>query len=165
MDENGYDDLAAEVGRLAQDSGRTVAVAESLTGGMVASALARAEASSEWFRGAVVAYSSEVKHDLLDVPDGPVVSAPAAAAMARGVRRLLAADVAVATTGAGGPSPQDGAAPGTVYLAVSGGAADADGDARLLQLPGEPGEVCGSAGIEALRALARALRDPSPTRG
>ncbi|WP_181779738.1 CinA family protein [Pseudonocardia pini] len=45
-------------------------VAESLTGGMVASALARAEGASTWFRGAIVAYAGEVKHDLLNVPDG-----------------------------------------------------------------------------------------------
>jgi nicotinamide-nucleotide amidase len=156
MGEDVRDELAAEVGALAGSTGRTVAVAESLTGGMVATALARAEASSAWFRGALVAYSSDVKHEVLDVPDGPVVSEPAARAMAQGVRRLLGADVAVATTGAGGPTSQDGASPGTVYVGV-----DAGGSVTVvrLELDGDPGSVCGSAADEALRALATALRD------
>lgn len=55
---------------LARSSGRTIAVAESLTGGMVATALAAAEAAGEWSRGSLVAYSSEAKHELLGVPDG-----------------------------------------------------------------------------------------------
>ncbi len=155
MSEDVRDELAAEVGGLARKTGRTVAVAESLTGGMIAAALARAEGSSEWFRGALVAYSSEVKHEVLAVPDGPVVSEPAARAMAREVRRLLGADVAVATTGAGGPSPQDGAEPGTVYLGVDDGAAVA---VLRLDLDGDPGAVCGSAAEQALRALAAVLR-------
>jgi nicotinamide-nucleotide amidase len=163
VDENGRDALAAEVARLAQDSGRTVAVAESLTGGMVAATLARAEASSRWFRGALVAYASEVKRELLDVPEGPVVSATAAAAMARGARRLLGADVAVATTGAGGPSPQDGVPPGTVYVAVA--VEDGDREVRRLALEGEPSEVCAAAAAEALRGLVAALRAPARARG
>ena len=88
-------------------SGRTLAVAVSLTGGLLASAFARASGSSGWFRGGIVAYSSAVKHDLLGVPGGPVVSEAAAAAMARAAGRLLEADVAVAVTGVGGPDPQD----------------------------------------------------------
>jgi nicotinamide-nucleotide amidase len=91
---------------------------------MVATALAAAEAAAEWFRGSLVAYSSEVEHDVLAVPDGPVVSAGAAEAMAAGVRRLLDADIAVAVTGSGGPSAQDGQDPGTVYCAADPGAGD-----------------------------------------
>jgi nicotinamide-nucleotide amidase len=80
--------LAERVGELALAQDLTVAAAESLRGGMISSALAAAGRSSEWFLGSVVAYASQVKHDVLDVPDGPVVSATAASAMARGVRRL-----------------------------------------------------------------------------
>jgi len=105
---------ADQVGAALKRSGRTLAVAESLTGGLLASVFARASGSSEWFRGGVVAYSSAVKHDLLDVPEGPVVSAAAARAMASGAGRLLGADVAVAVTGVGGPGQQDGEPPGTV---------------------------------------------------
>jgi nicotinamide-nucleotide amidase len=82
--------LAVRIAELVDSAGLSVAVAESLTGGMVASALAEAPGSSTWFRGAVVAYASEVKHQLqlLNMPPGPVVSAEAAATMADGVRQL-----------------------------------------------------------------------------
>lgn len=113
--------VAARLAELVDSAGMTVAVAESLTGGLLASALAEAPGSSTWFRGGLVAYSSEVKHELLDVPPGPVVSAAAATTMAHSVRRLLGADVAVAVTGAGGPDGQDGQPPGTVFLGLSDG--------------------------------------------
>ena len=147
--------LAERIGRLASDVGLTIGVAESLTGGMIASALAVASGSGEWFRGSVVAYHSDVKHDVLDVPPGPVVSAEAAAAMARGARRLLGADVAVAVTGAGGPDPQDGREPGTVFLAV-----DSDGAHRSLRLQirdEEPATVCATTTATALRMLVQLL--------
>lgn len=112
------DDRAAVVAERAQARGWTVACAESLTSGAIASALGAAENASEWFRGGVVAYASGVKHDLLHVPPGPVVSAPAARAMAHGAARLLDADLVVAVTGAGGPDPQDGQPPGTVWFGV-----------------------------------------------
>jgi nicotinamide-nucleotide amidase len=146
--------LAARVGELALSQELTVAVAESLTGGMIASALAAAERSSEWFLGSVVAYASQVKHDVLDVPDGPVVSATAASAMARGVRRLLKADVAVAVTGAGGPSGQDGREPGTVFVAF-----DSAEEHRVLrlELDDEPKVVCATSAVASLRVLIEGL--------
>jgi nicotinamide-nucleotide amidase len=145
--------IAERIAALAQDQGRTIAVAESLTGGMVAQKLAAASGASKWFRGSLVAYSSEVKHDVLGVPDGPVVSADAARAMASGVRGLLGADVAVAVTGAGGPSPQDGQEPGTVYVAVD----DSDQTVRRLGFSGEPPVICADAADAALRMLLEAL--------
>jgi len=147
--------LAREVSELARGKGVTVAVAESLTGGMIATALAAAEAASEWFRGSLVAYSSEVKHTVLDVPEGPVVSAEAVVAMAAGVRRLLGADIAAAVTGSGGPSAQDGQEPGTVYLAVDDGAAPR---VERLELSGEPGEICADSAEATLRLLVEGLR-------
>jgi nicotinamide-nucleotide amidase len=155
QEENTRDRLAREVSELARRHGVTIAVAESLTGGMVASALAASEAASEWFRGSLVAYSSEVKHEVLDVPDGPVVSAEAATAMARGVRRLLGADVAVAVTGAGGPDPQDGQDPGTVYVGVDDGA---DGRVHELDLDGDPEDIIVQAADGTLGELLDALR-------
>ena len=149
------DRLAGEVSEEARRRGLTVAVAESLTGGMVATALAAADAASEWFRGSLVAYSSEVKHEVLDVPDGPVVSAAAAQAMAGGVRRLLGADVAVAVTGSGGPSAQDGKDPGTVYVAVDDGAGVR---VQRLDLDGEPSEICARSAESTLRLLLDGLR-------
>jgi nicotinamide-nucleotide amidase len=143
--------LAERAGELALSQELTVAVAESLTGGMIATALAAAERSSEWFLGSVVAYSSQVKHDVLDVPDGPVVSATAASAMARGVRRLLNA---VAVTGAGGPGGQDGREPGTVFVAFDG----AD-EHRVLRLglDDEPKIVCATSAVASLRVLVEGL--------
>ena len=146
--------LAERAGELALSQELRVAVAESLTGGMIAAALAAAERSSEWFLGSVVACSSQVKHDVLDVPDGPVVSATAASAMARGVRRLLKADVAVAVTGAGGPGGQDGREPGTVFVAFDG----AD-EHRVLRLglDDEPKIVCATSAVASLRVLVEGL--------
>jgi nicotinamide-nucleotide amidase len=146
--------LAERVGELALAQKQTVAVAESLTGGMIATALAAAGRSSEWFLGSVVAYASQVKHDVLDVPDGPVVSATAASAMARGVRRLLKADVAVAVTGAGGPGGQDGREPGTVFVAFDGG--DEHRVLRLV-LDDEPKIVCATSAVASLRVLIEGL--------
>ncbi len=93
------DEIAARIAELAPGTGLSVAVAESLTGGMISSALAAAPGASGWFHGAVVAYSSDVKHELLDVPPGPVVSDTAAAAMAQGVRRLLRRDAGARALG------------------------------------------------------------------
>ena len=154
VDEQTRQRRAQQVAELAMARGRTIAVAESLTGGMIASALAQAKQASEWFRGSLVAYSSAVKHEVLDVPDGPVVSAEAAQAMAARVRELLMADLAVAITGAGGPSAQDGHEPGTVFLAVDSG----DGNHVVrLDLWGEPETVCALATLAALDALVDAL--------
>ncbi|MEJ3651857.1 CinA family protein [Actinomycetes bacterium KLBMP 9759] len=147
--------LAGTVAEHARSSGRTVAVAESLTGGLVASALAKAPDASTWFRGAVVAYSSEVKHEVLGVPDGPVVSAEAARVMVDGVRRLLGADVAVAVTGAGGPDPQDGRPPGTVFIAVDDGVRPAH--VTALQLDGGPEEICAASTEQVLTVLAERM--------
>lgn len=113
--------LRSPIERLAaalQERGLSVAVAESLTGGSLSSTLARGPSASEWYRGAVVSYSSEVKHELLGVPPGPVVSEAAAVAMAEAICDLLGADISIAVTGAGGPDPQDGQPPGTVWMAL-----------------------------------------------
>jgi nicotinamide-nucleotide amidase len=148
------DKLAEAVGDEAGRQHLRVAVAESLTGGMVSSALARANDAGTWFAGGIVAYGSDVKHELLAVPPGPVVSAEAAQVMADSTRRLLRADVAVALTGAGGPDPQDGQPPGTVFLAV---ATPGTVWTKGLNLPGEPAEVCQGAVEAALMELRAAL--------
>ena len=130
-------------------------MAESLTGGMIAQSLSAAEAAGQWFRGSLVAYSAQVKHEVLGVPEGPVVSAEAAAAMARGVRSLLGADLAVAVTGAGGPSGQDDQPPGTVFLAVS----DESGTRTYFRaFTGEPDEICAATAQAALELLVSWLR-------
>jgi nicotinamide-nucleotide amidase len=143
------------VGAALKHRGHTLAVAESLTGGLLASAFARASGSSEWLHGGIVAYSSAVKYDLLDVPGGPVVSEAAATAMARGVGCLLGADVAVAVTGVGGPDPQDGEPPGTVWVATWPDRLD--GGAVLLRLSGSPESVCEQVCTETVRMLRERL--------
>ncbi len=98
--------------------GLTLAVAESLTGGLIGSRLTDVPGSSRAFRGSVVAYAGDVKRELLDVTDGPVVSEEAVSAMASAVCRVLDADVSVAVSGVAGPDPQDGQEPGTVWMAT-----------------------------------------------
>ena len=116
----GVDDESMEkaVGDLLNAHDLMLGVAESLTGGMVGSRLAEVPGSSEWFRGSIVAYDSQVKFDLLGVPEGPVVSGRAAAAMASGARRVLEADVGLGVTGVAGPTTQEGQPVGTVFTAV-----------------------------------------------
>ena len=117
----GIDDQSMErvVAGLLTDRGCTVGVAESLTGGLVGARLAETEGASKWFRGSIVCYDSKVKFDLLDVPEGPVVSAEAAEAMAQGARKRLEADVGISVTGVAGPTTQDDQPVGTVFMAVS----------------------------------------------
>ena len=161
-DDEQADRIAAEIAGLARSTGRTIAVAESLTGGRICAALAAAKAASEWFRGGVVAYASEVKHAVLHVADGPVVSAEAARAMGVGVRDLLNADIGLAVTGAGGPAPQDEQEPGTVFLAVVDGSESGSEPVRR-QFDGDPGQVCSTAATEALTLLVERLRLPAVT--
>ena len=98
--------------------GWTLALAESLTGGLIGSRLTAVPGASEVFRGGLVSYASDVKFDLLDVPEGPVVSEEAVTAMAHGAAKLLGADCAIAVTGVAGPEPLDGEDPGTVWMAT-----------------------------------------------
>jgi nicotinamide-nucleotide amidase len=132
------DDTGAQLAHQAMRSGRSVAVAESLTGGKLSSCLARLPDASEWFSGSVVAYSAAVKHDVLGVPDVPVVSEPAATALADGVARLLDADLTVAVTGVGGPGPQDGVPAGTVWMAIHDAGRTR---ARAFSFTGDPADV------------------------
>jgi len=116
--------LAVELLGALQARGWTVAVAESLTGGLVTSALIAVPGASRSVRGGVVAYATDLKASVLGVSSqllasrGPV-DPDVAAAMAAGVRALLGADVGLATTGVAGPEPQGGHLPGTVHLAVA----------------------------------------------
>jgi nicotinamide-nucleotide amidase len=134
--------------------GLTLGVAESLTGGLIASRLVGIPGASTWFRGGVVSYASEVKFDLLNVPRGPVVSAEAAEAMATGVRTLLGADIGLSVTGVAGPDEQDGQLPGTVFVGLS--MADRL-EHTALRLPGDRPRIRAYSAISALDALRRAL--------
>lgn len=149
------EDLAEEIGTLAQERGQTVATAESLTGGKLACHLAAAPNSSEWFRGSVVAYATEVKYDVLGVPMGPVISEQCAAAMAWGVADFLRADLAVAVTGVGGPDDQEGQPPGTVWFGVS---IDGAVHTELQHFSGDPESVLEQTTLHALALLLERAR-------
>jgi nicotinamide-nucleotide amidase len=144
---------AARGGELVGD--RTVGVAESCTAGLVAQALASAEGSMNWFRGGIVAYQRQVKHKVLGVGPGPVVTEQVAKEMAEGAARLLDADVAVATTGAAGPDPLDGAPPGTVIVAIW---TERSASATVCHFEGSPSEVCAAAARAAIEMLLDCLR-------
>jgi nicotinamide-nucleotide amidase len=116
---------AAEVLRLLTVRGETLAVAESLTGGLVAAEITATPGASAAFRGSVTAYATELKHELLGVDatllaERGAVDPQVAAQMAAGVRKALGADWGIATTGVAGPEPQDGQPVGTVFVAVDG---------------------------------------------
>jgi nicotinamide-nucleotide amidase len=145
---------ARRIAELAREHDRSVATVESLTSGRVAAALGAAPGAATWFRGGLVAYHDEVKHSVLGVDPGPVVSDAAARQMAEGVARLLAADVAVATTGSGGPDAQDGHPPGTVFIAVR---IDDAVSCHELALDGEPDEVVEASTLAGLVLLREAM--------
>lgn len=134
--------------------GRTLAVAESCTAGLLAQRLASVEGSSEWFRGGVVAYMSEVKHKVLGVRSDNVVQKSAAIEMASGVARVLGSQVALSTTGIAGPEPADGIDAGTVIL---GWFVDGESGAVRLHLPGEPEAVIHAAVQAAIELLFQRL--------
>lgn len=112
------DNMESVVLAMLRKRGLTLALAESVTGGLVSGRLTQIVGASDVFRGAVVSYASDVKHDVLRVSPGPVVSETAAAQMAQGAKDLLSADVGLALTGVAGPDQQDGQPVGTLCVAV-----------------------------------------------
>lgn len=118
--------MEAEVGRLLADRGETLAVAESLTGGLVASRVTDVPGASRYLLEAVVAYSNAAKVRLLGVQDATLeahgaVSEQVAMQMAEGARTRAGATWAVATTGIAGPTGATETKPvGLVYVAVAG---------------------------------------------
>lgn len=151
---------ASLIARLAE-RGLTIAVAESLTGGLLTASLIEPGGASQVVLGGIVAYSTELKATLLHVDEellrreGPV-HPRVASLMALGARRALAvagraADVGLATTGVAGPDPQGGREPGTVFLALSAG--DEEPMVRELALSGDRSRIRTESVNEALRML------------
>jgi nicotinamide-nucleotide amidase len=164
-------DLAAEVHRALLARGATIAVAESLTGGLLGGALTDLAGSSSTFRGGVVAYATELKASLLGVdPDllrrHGAVHPDVAAAMARGAAVRLQSTYGLATTGVAGPGAADGRAPGEVHLALAGPGVSGDGCSVLsLQLDGARDDVRREAVRRALALAAEELARDGNARG
>ena len=147
----GEERTAALVVRLLTQRGETVAVAESLTGGLLVAALVAVPGASKVLRGGVVAYMTDLKATLLDVdPDllarAGAVDRDVALQMARGASLRLGADYGVATTGVAGPDPQDGHPVGEVWVATYDAAAGGGSAAGLALDP--------ALGREAIRQVA-----------
>ncbi|MFT4298673.1 MAG: CinA family protein [Aeromicrobium sp.] len=123
--------------------GLSVATAESLTGGLLCSALVDVPGASAVVRGGVVAYAAEVKERVLGVPGSLIervgtVDAQVARAMAEGVRARLGADLGLSTTGNAGPEPSEGKPVGRVHIAVAAPAGTRDWE---LDLVGDRGQI------------------------
>jgi nicotinamide-nucleotide amidase len=153
--------LSGEIIGLLAARGGTLAVAESLTGGLLAAALTSVPGASAVFRGGVVAYATDLKAALLGVPSGLLerhgaVHPSVAEAMAEGARRRLGAAVGAATTGVAGPDPSDGQPVGSVYIAVS----SADGTThRHLALSGDRQQIRQATVEASLSLLIGVLRE------
>lgn len=121
--------LAEEIGRLFRAKKKTLAVAESCTGGKVGDMLTEVPGSSDYFLGGVISYSNDAKANILGVERETLktkgaVSEEVALQMASGARRVLGADIGVGITGVAGPGGGTAAKPvGLVYIAVSSGGA------------------------------------------
>jgi nicotinamide-nucleotide amidase len=155
-------DNPADIIGLATKKGVTLGCAESLTGGLVASALVEVPGASAVFKGSIVAYDLMVKHDLLGVSaallaEKGAVNADAAIAMAEGAQGALGVDFAVATTGVAGPDPDpvSGAKPGLFFVALAGG--ELGTMVREVQVEGDRADVRSAARRAALLALYDAL--------
>jgi nicotinamide-nucleotide amidase len=150
------EDLEQVVGRLLKARAKTVATAESLTGGGLAVRLSLAPGASMYFKGSAVCYTAEAKRRVLGVSEetlnGPgAVSEECAREMARGARRIFEADVAVSLTGVAGPEPHDDKPVGTVCVGL---AAEGTDESRCFRAPGDRDMVrrwAEQAGLDLLR--------------
>jgi nicotinamide-nucleotide amidase len=156
--------LSAEIVALLTERRHTIAVAESLTGGLLVAELIRTPGASLVVSGGIVAYNTELKHTLLGV-DAEVLAAhgavhrDVAAQMATGVRVRLAlagepAHIGVSTTGVAGPDSQDGHPVGTVFIGIAIGT---EVHTRRLALSGSRNDIRSAVVYESLAALRELL--------
>lgn len=153
----------ADLVRRLTAAGQTVAVAESLTGGLVAAGLTDVAGASAVVRGGVLAYATDLKAQVLGVDQGLLarvgaVDADVAEQMASGVRSLMGATYGLATTGVAGPDQADGKPVGTVYVAVVG---PEGSRVKALNLSGDRGEVRANSVLAVLALLAEELDAPA----
>ena len=131
--------------------GQTLGLAESVTGGLVASRLVATPGTSDVLKGSIVAYMTDVKRSLLGVRAQKVVSEQAAGELARAARDVLGADVGLGVTGVAGPEQQDGEPAGTVFFGLAIG--DAPVEVMGTRLPGQREMVRQFATISLLNLL------------
>jgi len=159
-------DVRALLDQLAS-RGATLATAESLTGGRLASLVTAVPGASRVYVGGVISYATGAKEDLLGVLPGlverhGVVSPECARAMAEGARHRLGATYAISTTGVAGPDPQEGHPVGTVFVGIAG---PAGVTALALELAGDRAEIQDRTCTEALTAFAEVLPREEPGLG
>jgi nicotinamide-nucleotide amidase len=134
--------IARELIDALRRNGQSLSVAESLTGGLLASALIDIPGASDVFLGGVVAYTAQAKREVLRVDEEAlahgVVSQEVAIAMAQGAIEVFGSDYALSTTGIAGPGPQEGQEPGTVWL---GCASKEHSGAVLIKLVGNRNQI------------------------
>ena len=153
--ESDVSSVCAKIAELAQTYDIAIGTAESLTAGNLAAMLGKAPSSGNWYRGGIVAYHESVKHTLLNVPEGPVVSEQAASAMARSTASLIGVHLTVAVTGEAGPQSQEDQPPGTVWAAVYD---RGEVSAERKQFEGEPEEILAQTMAFSLDTLLRHVR-------
>ncbi len=166
------DDVSLEevVGRLLAAAGRTVATAESCTGGLIAERLTRIPGSSRYFVAGLVVYANQAKTQLAEVPAAAIaeqgaVSQRVAEALALGARRQAGADFGIGVTGIAGPEGGSAEKPvGTVHLAVAGPEPE-EVVHRAARFPGDRRRVRAFAAQAALELLRRRLLDAQPAGG
>lgn len=162
------DTLEIVVGRLLQEAGATVTVAESCTGGLLGERLTRVPGSSDYFLGGAIVYTNRLKTELVGVPEALLaehgaVSEPVARAMAEGVCRALGSDYGIGITGVAGPGGGSEAKPvGTVHIAVAGPGGSGGTSHRRVRFPGDRQRVRQHAGQLALDMLRRRLLGIDP---
>jgi PncC family amidohydrolase len=117
-------ELASSLIKKLEEKNLTIAVAESLTGGLVAASLTEIPGASKVFKGSITAYSDEIKQNILNVKNETIssftsISEQVALEMAINVRTIMKSDIGISTTGVAGPEKSAGFAPGLVFVAIS----------------------------------------------
>ena len=117
-------ELASSLIKKLQENNLTIAVAESLTGGLVAASLTEIPGASKVFKGSITAYVDEIKQNVLKVNEETIlkftsISEQVALEMAINVRTIMKSDIGISTTGVAGPEKSAGFAPGLVFVAIS----------------------------------------------
>jgi nicotinamide-nucleotide amidase len=117
-------ELASSLIKKLEEKNLTIAVAESLTGGLVAASLTEIPGASKVFKGSITAYADEIKQKVLEVNEETInsftsISEQVAVEMAINVRKIMKSDIGISTTGVAGPEKSAGFAPGLVFVAIS----------------------------------------------